>query len=89
MLSISALFAENMEDALSQRKVVDAMLMSPDLLNVSRTASTADTPPSSDRYDCMIINRHHLIRHLAKLCLYLQLRQPSYDIRRQVSQIHQ
>jgi hypothetical protein len=35
------------------------------------------------------INRHHLVRHLAKVCSHLQLRQSSYDIRRHGSHIHQ
>jgi hypothetical protein len=54
MLSVSDLFADSMADALSQRKVVDAMLIRPDLLSVPRTASPAATPHRSDRHDCMI-----------------------------------
>jgi hypothetical protein len=42
-----------MADALSQRNVVDAMVMSPDRLSVQRTASPAATPLNYDRYDCM------------------------------------
>jgi hypothetical protein len=89
MLSVSGLFADNMADALSQRNIVDAMLMSPDLLSVTRNASPAATPPSSDRYDCMRNKSIHLVRHLAKVCLHLQSRKSSYDIRRQVSRIRQ